>query len=123
MVRASLSMIVATLALTGCGAPEDPAQTAEAAATALNSVLPKDLGGGAIVSSASAEGPVLVLKTDNLVARNDAAGGEETTRAIKAFACRDPAYSSLISQGMSVRFDLTDTIGRKLPSLTLNNCT
>lgn len=120
-MRATTTVILAALALAGCSEPEFPATTAESAAAALGAVLPHDMGGGVIVSSASADGAVLVLKLDNLVDRG-AASTEETARTLTALACRDETYRTLVAQGIAIRFDPTDTSGRRLPPVALSRC-
>ena len=119
---ATRMLLFVSLALAGCGGPDMPAATAESAAAAINAISPKDLGGGAIVSSASTEGPVLVLKLDNVVEIATAAANDTTNKAVKLLACRDATYRTVVSQGIDIRFELTGTSGRKLPPVTLNEC-
>ena len=115
--------ILGSLSLAGCGGPDVPAQTPEAAAAAINAILPKDMGAGAIVESAEADGEQLVLKLDKVI-EIDAPGGDETTAAtVKVYACRDATYRTVIDQGIDIRFELTGMSGRKLPSVMVEECT
>ena len=120
-MSAARILLLAPLALAGCG-PDVPAGTADSAATAINAIVPKDLGGGAIVTSAAAEGPVLVLKLDNVVEIGTAAAEETTREAVKVLACRDATYRTVIARGIAIRFDVTGTSGRRLPSVDLTDC-
>ncbi|MGV3555353.1 MAG: hypothetical protein ACO1OD_08860 [Croceibacterium sp.] len=115
-------LLLVPCALIGCGGPNVPAATAQSAATAINAITPKDLGGGAMVEAASTDGGVLVLKLDNVVEIGTAAADETTAAAVKVLACRDATYRTVVSQGIELRFDVTGTSGRKLPSVTLDKC-
>lgn len=120
-MRPTPTVLFVALALAGCGDPQLPATTAQSAATALGAVLPRDMGGGMIVSSASASGAVLVLKLDNMVDRGTK-NAAEVAGTVKPVACRDEAYRTLVSQGITIRFEPTDTSGRELPAVTLDDC-
>jgi hypothetical protein len=114
--------LLAVFALTGCGGPDVPAATAESSAAALQAVLPRDIGFGAIVSSASAEANVLVLQVDHVVEVDVANADHLAGESVKALACRDTTYRTVISNGIDIRFDLTGQSGRVLPSTTLEEC-
>ena len=121
-MRPTRILLLATLALAGCGNPDLSKPTAKSAAAALGSVLPRDMGGGMIATSATSDGAVLVLQLDNLVDRG-AARNDETATTVKGFACRDKTYRTLVSEGVKIRFNPTDTTGRHLPSVMLDTCT
>ena len=117
------SCIIPSLALAGCGGPDVPGATASSAANALNAILPKDMGAGAIVSSAAADGDVLVLKVDHIIEIATEAGDETTAAALKVYTCRDATYRTVVDQGIDIRLELTGMSGRQLPSVMLDECT
>jgi hypothetical protein len=121
-MRPTRILLLATLALAGCGKPDLSKPTAKSAAAALGSVLPRDMGGGIVATSATSDGAVLVLQIENLVDRG-AANNDETATAVKGFACRNTTYRTLVSEGVKIRFNATDTAGRHLPPIMLDTCT
>lgn len=121
-MRPTRILLLATFALAGCGKPDLSKPTAESAAAALRSVLPRDMGGGIIATSATSDGAVLVLQIENLVDRG-AASNDETATTLKSFACRHTTYRTLVSEGVKIRFNAIDTAGRHLPPMMLDTCT
>ena len=121
-MRISTGIVFLALALASCGKPDLSKPTAKSAATALGSILPHDIGGGMIATSAKSDGETLVLQLDNVLDLGSART-DETAKVIRAFACRNKTYRTLVTDGLKVRFNPTVRNGRHLPPVMLEACT
>ncbi|MXO59644.1 hypothetical protein GRI89_08835 [Altererythrobacter salegens] len=114
-------ILLAPLALAACG-PNVPGESAESSATAINAMLPDDLGAGAIITTASSDGNLLILNVVNMLEIESPDADKVTADSVRRFACRDATYKMVTAKGIEIRFDLTGTSGRKLPSVMLDKC-
>lgn len=102
------TIILASLALVACGKSENDSR-AEFIAAGLNAISPKSLGGGMMMSKATANGSNLTLSIDGASSR-DLAMPDFNAQVQKA-VCQDPGFRKVIDQGLDVTMDVTSGAG------------
>jgi hypothetical protein len=122
----ALLAMPACLALAACGdvAFDGSAEDRVAfIAGTTNAVAPIPLGNGARLSSASAEGDVLVLRMDGVVQGPVQDVSEaEMLKALRPIVCDNDGYRGVIEDGARIRFELSSSTGDALPPITLAYC-
>jgi hypothetical protein len=117
MRRHLLAAAVAVTA-TACSNANDLEERVRFVAAGVQAITPKELGGGAALTSAKAEGKTLVLGFRGI------GGGDAkmVSAELKRVACTERGYRDLIDKGAAIRFEMTTFDGSESPSVTVEAC-
>lgn len=97
---------------TGCTAPKsEAAERAEILAAGMDAITPKDVGDGTTMTSARADGAMLVLTFEGIASRELA--HPDFSRQVTATLCRDQAFRDVLATDVEIMIDMVARDGRK----------